>query len=61
MIEGLARHAVFERLFARVLDHGTWLASAIIGCGWLLAAAGSKSSCSSTVASLYSFFFRYYA
>jgi uncharacterized membrane protein len=41
--EGLARHHALERLLARVLDQGTWLASAIIGVGWLLAAAGSKS------------------
>jgi uncharacterized membrane protein len=43
VIEGLARPHALERLLARVLDHGTWLASAIIGAGWLLAAAGSKS------------------
>jgi uncharacterized membrane protein len=40
VIEGLARHHRLELLLARVLDQGTWLACGIIGCGWLLAAAG---------------------
>lgn len=43
MIESLARHPRLERLLARVLDQGTWLASGIIGAGWLLAAAGWRS------------------
>ncbi len=43
MIEGLARHHELERLLARVLDQGTWLASGITGVGWLLSAAGWKS------------------
>jgi uncharacterized membrane protein len=40
---GLARQYELERLLARVLDQGTWLASGIIGAGWLLAAAGWRS------------------
>jgi hypothetical protein len=43
VIESLARHHELERLLARVLDQGTWLACAIIGAGWLLAAAGWRS------------------
>jgi uncharacterized membrane protein len=43
VIESLARHHELERLLARVLDQGTWLASGIIGVGWLLAAAGWRS------------------
>jgi uncharacterized membrane protein len=43
MIESLGRHHELERLLARVLDQGTWLASGIIGVGWLLAAAGWRS------------------
>jgi uncharacterized membrane protein len=43
VIESLARHHKLERLLARVLDQGTWLASGIIGAGWLLAAAGWRS------------------
>ena len=43
MIESLARHQKLERLLARVLDQGTWLASGIIGVGWLLTATGRRS------------------
>lgn len=43
MIESLACHQKLERLLARVLDQGTWLASGIIGVGWLLRAAGWRS------------------
>jgi uncharacterized membrane protein len=43
VIDRPARHRELERLLARVLDQGTWLASGIIGAGWLLAAAGWRS------------------
>lgn len=43
MIESLVRRHELERLLARVLDQGTWLASGITGIGWLLAAAGWRS------------------
>lgn len=43
MSESLARHPKLERLLARVLDQGTWLASGIIAIGWLFAAAGWRS------------------
>lgn len=43
MIGSLARHPKLERLLARVLDQGTWLASGSIATGWLLAAAGWRS------------------
>jgi uncharacterized membrane protein len=43
VIESGARHHELERLLARVLDQGTWLASGIIAVGWLLAAAGWRS------------------
>jgi len=36
-----ARHPELERLLAHLLDKGTWLASAVIGVGLLLAGAGS--------------------
>jgi hypothetical protein len=38
-----SRHHKLERLLARVLDQGTWLASGIIGVGWLLSVAGWQS------------------
>jgi len=41
--ESLSRDQQLQRLLARVLDQGTWLASGIIGAGWLLAAAGWRS------------------
>lgn len=37
------RHRQLERLLARVLDQGTWLATASVAAGWLLAAAGWRS------------------
>lgn len=43
MSESLSRDQQLQRLLARVLDQGTWLASGIIGAGWLLAAAGWRS------------------
>ena len=43
MTGSLARHHKLERLLARVLDQGTWLASGITAAGWLLAAAGWRS------------------
>jgi len=43
VIERVARHHTLERLLARVLDQGTWLASGIIVVGWLLATAGWRS------------------
>jgi len=43
VIESLTRHHHLERLLARVLDQGTWLASGIISVGWLLRAAGWRS------------------
>lgn len=44
MIEHPARDHGLERLLARVLDHGTWLASAIVAAGWLLEAGGWRSA-----------------
>lgn len=44
MSTGLARHHELERLLARVLDQGTWLASAVIMIGWILAAVGWRTS-----------------
>jgi hypothetical protein len=43
VIDSLVRRLELERLLARVLDQGTWLASGITGIGWLLAAAGWRS------------------
>ena len=43
MIESLARHHELERLLARELDQGPWLATGIIGVGWFLAAVGWRS------------------
>jgi uncharacterized membrane protein len=40
MTNSLARHHGLERLLARVLDQGTWLASGIIAAGWVLSALG---------------------
>lgn len=44
MSNGLARHHELERLLARVLDQGTWLASAVIVVGWILAAIGWRAA-----------------
>ena len=43
MSGNFARHQRLERLLARVLDQGTWLALGIIGVGWLLSVAGWQS------------------
>ena len=43
MTSSLARHHRLERLLARVLDQGTWLASGIIAVGWILAASGWRT------------------
>jgi uncharacterized membrane protein len=43
MSNALARHHGLERLLARVLDQGTWLASGIIAVGWILAASGWRT------------------
>ena len=43
MSSSLARHHRLERILARVLDQGTWLASGIIAVGWILAASGWRT------------------
>jgi len=40
MSEGRARHPELEKLLARVLDQGAWLASGVIAVGWMLATCG---------------------
>lgn len=43
MTNSPARHHGLERLLARVLDQGTWLASGIIAVGWILSASGWRT------------------